>query len=77
LHEDNARTSCRVQGAAPLPAWLFDPQTSGGLLAGVRAEAVSASLDQLRRVGFARATEIGEVVEIEAAEAPTIFLADG
>ena len=29
LHRDNAKVACRVDGPEPLPAWLFDPQTSG------------------------------------------------
>ncbi len=35
LHAGNARAGRRVQGTAA--AWLFDPQTSGGLLAAVSA----------------------------------------
>src|SRR5262249_9050959 len=36
LHPDNAKMACRVESAEP-PAWLVDPQTSGGRLAGGRA----------------------------------------
>lgn len=60
LHEGNARCACRVVGVTP-PAWLFDPQTSGGLLAGVPAERVVECLSRLRRSGFEPAV-IGRVV---------------
>jgi selenium donor protein len=41
---------------------LYDPQTSGGLLAGVAPEKVEAVLNDLRAAGFTDAREIGEVV---------------
>jgi selenide,water dikinase len=74
LHRDNAKTACRVEGPAPAPAWLFDPQTSGGLLAGVEEGKVAATLERLRRTGFADAAVIGEVVPVEAGDAPAIAL---
>jgi selenide,water dikinase len=40
---------------------LRDPQTSGGLLAGVRPEHLQQLLDALHRAGYAAATHIGEV----------------
>ncbi|MBY0229984.1 MAG: selenide, water dikinase SelD [Gemmataceae bacterium] len=63
LHEGNARIGCRIEG--PTPAWLFDPQTSGGLIAGVRPERVE---EVLRAVPTARV--VGEVVPM--GDAPTI-----
>ncbi len=74
LHPDNARAACRVEGPSPLPAWLFDPQTSGGLLAGVEEQRVAPALDGLRKAGFPDAAMIGEVVPVEAGGAPTIAL---
>ncbi|MDB5310218.1 MAG: pyridine nucleotide-disulfide oxidoreductase family protein [Gemmataceae bacterium] len=62
LHEGNARVGCRVEGATP-PAWLFDPQTSGGLVAGVRPDRVKEVIAQLRAAGSPDATVVGEVVE--------------
>jgi selenide,water dikinase len=47
-----------------LPAWLFDPQTSGGLLAGVKSDRLQETLNQLRAAGYS-AHAIGEVVPLE------------
>jgi selenide,water dikinase len=74
LQRDNAKASCRVQGTAMLPAWLFDPQTSGGLLAGVKAEAVTETLRELHGAGFEQAAVIGTVVPTEAGQPPAIHL---
>lgn len=65
LHADNAKVACRVEGKAE--AWLFDPQTSGGLLAAVRPDVVEEALRQLREAGYADAAVIGEVVAMEGA----------
>ncbi len=73
LHEDNARTACRVSGTQA-PAWLFDPQTSGGLLAAVRPEAVAPTLHRLRQAGCPDAAAVGEVVAVENGEPPQIIL---
>jgi selenide,water dikinase len=72
LHPDNARAACRVRGAAP--AWLFDPQTSGGLLAGVRPEAVEGVLAALRAAGCPAAAVIGEVTAVKEGETPEIVV---
>jgi selenide,water dikinase len=61
LYADNARASCRVQVADGMPQWLFDPQTSGGLLAAVKTAAVDRILQELRQAGYEVAATIGEV----------------
>jgi selenide,water dikinase len=72
LHAGNARTARRVQGAAP--AWLFDPQTSGGLLGAIPAETVAETLNALYQAGYPDAAMIGEIVPTPAGEAPAISL---
>jgi selenide,water dikinase len=58
-----------------LAALLIDPQTAGGLLAGVPAARASACLDELRRLGY-RAAEIGVVIE-RAGDRPRVWLDPG
>ncbi|MBK5927611.1 selenide, water dikinase SelD [Rhodobaculum claviforme] len=57
-----------LAGRATLPegalgALMVDPQTSGGLLAAVPAEAADALVAELRALGFDQAARIGDIVD--------------
>jgi len=49
---------------------LFDPQTAGGLLAGVPNEQVSACIDELHAMGYADAVIIGHIEPQSDQQAP-------
>lgn len=74
LHADNAKVACRVHASTAAPAWLFDPQTSGGLLAGVKPEHVEATLAELRAAGYTESAVIGKVLPLAPGDAPIIVL---
>lgn len=66
LHPDNRKVWDRVGDpranfSHPQMPLLFDPQTSGGLLAGVPAEQADECVANLRDAGYGYATQIGEV----------------
>ncbi len=65
------RSADLVDGQAP--ELLFDPQTAGGLLAGVPADKADACIEALRALGYAKATVIG-IAEPMAGAEPTIRL---
>lgn len=60
LHPSNEAFAIAVEGDGP-PV-LYDPQTAGGLLAGIPAARAEACVTALRQSGDATATVIGEVV---------------
>ncbi len=61
--------------AHPRYPLLFDPQTAGGLLAGIPAAQASACLDALHAAGYAQAAVVGEVLPAGEATEP-LHLAD-
>jgi selenide, water dikinase len=71
LHSRNAEIRRLIDG--PAPDLLFDPQTAGGLLAGVPMDKADACIETLRALGYAEATVIGIVEPMVGAE-PTIRL---
>jgi selenide,water dikinase len=75
LHTDNLAAFAALDDAAqshPIAALLIDPQTAGGLLAGVAAERAGRCLDELRGLGY-RAAVIGRV-ERAAGPRPQVWL---
>lgn len=72
LHPENARAGHRLSGDAP-GALLFDPQTAGGLLAGVPAEQAAACVAALRARGYPHAAVIG-VVTPQAGPEPRVLM---
>jgi selenide, water dikinase len=59
---------------AALRLLLFDPQTSGGLLAGVPADRAAACATALHASGHAHASVVGHVVEVRSPRDVTITL---
>ena len=56
-------------GRHPHYALLFDPQTAGGLLAGIAADRAADCIAALREIGYAGAVVVGNVMPAAGAEA--------
>jgi selenide,water dikinase len=66
LHEGNHRSVRHIEVSRhPNFQILFDPQTSGGLLAALPADAVDRVVGQLIEAGYVNATRVGEVVSTD------------
>lgn len=73
LQEENIRLkqvisnldSCSGHQSYPL---LFDPQTAGGLLAGVPRDNVAQCIKQLKQSGYHKATVIGEICKKDSSQ---------
>ena len=75
LHPHNVRLQRAVADVAraatePRYPLLYDPQTAGGLLAGVPGDRAEACVDDLRAQGYHRAAVIGVVEPRGAGDAP-------
>ena len=82
LHPHNLRLRRAVDdpeahAADPLYRLLYDPQTAGGLLAGVPADRADACVADLRARGYARAAIIGLVEPREDGGPPVRLTAPG
>ncbi len=75
LHPANARLGSGIRGAAgPRRDLLFDPQTSGGLLAGVAPNEAAACVAALHAAGDQGAAVIGRVTARSGANATVTLL---
>jgi len=60
-------------GRHPLFPLIFDPQTAGGLIAGVSLAKAERCVDDLRAAGYSKASVIGLVGERSAALEPVVL----
>ena len=75
LQPQNLRLRRAIQGienTSEHPAFplLFDPQTAGGLLAGVPQDRVSACINELHAMGYPDAAIIGQIEPLSDQQAP-------
>jgi len=78
LHADNIAALAALSATAQMhqiAPLLIDPQTAGGLLAGIPADYAAACLDQLRELGY-RAALIGRVARLSGGQ-PLVYFEEG
>lgn len=74
LHAENAKASRRIDpGSSALVPALFDPQTSGGLLAGIPGDRADAAVAALRAAGYPHAQIVGDAIERESGSEATLL----
>lgn len=74
LQPDNQRLGHRVESSiGPAPEWLFDPQTSGGLLAGVSPEKAGALIGDLIAAGADKVAVVGQVTQRDSGSPPILL----
>ena len=62
LHSENLRLRHALQSPNQADPILFDPQTAGGLLAGIPMSNAESCVAELKQLGYASASVIGRVV---------------
>ncbi|WP_031293657.1 selenide, water dikinase SelD [Leptolyngbya sp. Heron Island J] len=72
LHKRNQQVERHVQTPAHHHAYplLFDPQTSGGLLAAIPQDRINDCLENLKKQGYVHSRHIGNVVPAVEGQAP-------
>ncbi len=75
LHPQNLRSSQWIENLAQIESnptfpLLFDPQTSGGLLASVAIDHAADCLDALKAAGYAESTIVGSVLSAQESVLP-------
>jgi selenide, water dikinase len=73
LHSENLRLRHALQDPDQAHPILFDPQTAGGLLAGVPAANAEACVAELKQTGYLTAAVIGKTVSAQAPSTVSII----